>query len=343
MALATWSAMVRLKDVAYLAGYDISTVSKVLNDENFHASAEARSRILKAAEDLGYQPNLLARGLRTHRSGAVLMALPRIDNPVIPALTEGAERAAQKLDQDLLAYKFPLTGGTKPLLRLVTQGRADGILMVDDLPDDDFLVTAKARRVPIVTLNRQEIETVPSVILDDAAGFSVQASYIRGLGHERIVFVAVHPSSRVSQFCQATFLDTCEANGVPLRDDHLLSCKYDGSDAHIAVQQILALKPRPTAVATGSLVMAMRVIQGLVEAGVKVPQEMSVIGYHDSTMGEWSHPKTTTIRMPSVEQGMRGVERLYEMISGQEGAMQEVISTPIMVVERGSCAKAPRR
>lgn len=335
--------MVRLKDVAYLAGYDISTVSKVLNDENFHASAEARQRIMSAAKELGYQPNLLARGLRTHRSGAIVMAFPRIDNLVFPALTAGAEAATIRLEQDLLAYKFPQSGGTKALLKLVLQGRADGILIVDDVPDADFLPEAKSRRVPIVMLNRQDDPSFPSVVLDDGAGFSIQASYLCGLGHRRIVFVAVHPSSQVSRFCLATFADTCEAKGVALTDNDILRCSYDGSDAHSAVEAILAMRPRPTAVATASLMIAMRIIQGLSEAGLRIPRDISVIGYHDSPVAELSNPKTTTIRMPSVEQGTRGVERLVEAISGKEGAVEEVVSTPIMVVERGSCAQAPRR
>lgn len=335
--------MVRLKDVAYLAGYDISTVSKVLQGGKIHASEEARQRILKAANELGYRPNLAARALRTRRSGAIIVAFSQFGNPILPALTQGAEEAATRLGQALLVYKYPEVGATEALLNLVMQGRADGILMSDDLPDETFLPKAAESKVPIVTLNRQYGEVMPSVVLDDEEGFSVQASYLLGLGHTRIAFVAVHPESQTSQFCLAAFLETCAAAGNPLGDDQIFSCFYDGSDAQQAIRAILAMNPRPTAIATGSLVTAMRIIQGLAEAGVKVPQEMSVIGYHDSPMAEWSTPQATTIRMPSVEQGIRGVERLNALIAEEAGDMQEIVSTPIMVVERGSCGRVSKR
>ena len=335
--------MVRLKDVAYLAGYDISTVSKVLQGGKIQASEEARQRILKAANELGYRPNLAARALRTRRSGAIVVAFSKFGNPVHPALIQGAEEAATRLGQALLVYKFPEFGATEALLNLVRQGRADGILMSDDLPDATFLDVAAESKVPIVTFNRQYGEVMPSVVLDDEAGFSVQASYLLGLGHTKIVFVAVHPESQVSQFCLNAFLDTCAMAGNPLAECQILSSFYDGSDVPQVIRAILSMKPRPTAIATGSLVTAMRIVQGLVDAGIKVPQEMSIIGYHDSLMGEWSAPQTTTIRMPSTEQGVRGVERLCALIAEEPGEMQEVVSTPIMVVERGSCGRVSKR
>lgn len=332
-------SMVRLKDVAYLAGYDISTVSKVLQGGNIHVSAEARERITKAAAELGYRPNLLARGLRTRRTGAVVLGFPRFDNPVYPALTAGAEEAAESLGIALFAYKFPERNAAESLLNLVRQGRADGILLADDLPVPDFLSVARENNVPVVTLNRQHGEGSVSVVLDDEAGFSVQASYLAGLGHERIAFVAVHPESTASSFCRATFLDTLESLGRPIDEKYILGGSFDGSDWRLTLQELLKLDPLPTAVATGSMSMAMRLIQGLVTAGVKVPEEISVIGYHDTAQAEWTTPGATTIRMPSYEQGKKGVERLYALINGDLGDQQQVISSPIMVVERGSCAK----
>ncbi len=331
--------MVRLKDVAYLAGYDISTVSKVLQGGNIHVSAEARERITKAAAELGYRPNLMARGLRTRRTGAIVLGFPRFDNPVYPALTAGAEEAAETLGVALFAYKFPERNSNDSLLNLVRQGRADGILLADDLPEADFLQLAKANNVPVVTLNRQSGEEAVSVVLDDEAGFSVQASYLAGLGHERIAFVAVHPESIASGFCRATFLDTLESLGKKVDERYILSGNFDGTDSSLTLQELLKLDPLPTAVATGSMTMAMRLIQGLVSHGIKVPEQISVIGYHDTHQADWITPGATTIRMPSYEQGRRGVERLYGLINGEKGEQQEIVSSPIMVVERGSCSR----
>lgn len=334
--------MVRLKDVAYLAGYDISTVSKVLQGGNIHASEEARERIFKAARELGYRPNLAARALRKGRTGAVVLAFPGLSGAVYPELTRGAEAAAQALGVALFAYKFPESNAAEALLDLVNHGRADGIILADDLPCPDFIELASNQNVPVITLNRYEAADATSVILDDETGFSIQASYLRGLGHQNIAFVAVHPESESTIFCCETFLAQCASTGCPIPDENVFYALFDGSDIGPVLAEILKLNPRPTAIATGSLVTALRIIQGLGAAGIKVPEEISVIGYHDSPMAEWSTPQTTSVRMPSFQQGQRAVYRLLSLIQNEKAEQTELISNPIMVVERGSCARAPQ-
>lgn len=329
--------MVRLKDVAYQAGYDISTVSKVLQGGNIHVSAEARERITKAAAELGYRPNLMARGLRTRKAGAVVLGFPCLDHPMYPAITEGAEQAATELGLALFAYKFPPEGAANALLDLVRQGRADGIILASEVPDCDFVKLAIESRVPVITLNEYSTDPTLSVVLDDAAGFALQATYLAGLGHTRIAYVGVHPESTGSRSCEESFKESLRKQGVLIDPSYIFGGSFGGDNASEVVDHILKLEQRPTAIATASLTMGTRIIRELSTRGVDVPNQINVIGYHDSKQAEWTTPSVTTVRMPSVVQGRCAVERLFAVLNSQKSLAAEVISEPIEVVERESC------
>lgn len=329
--------MVRLKDVAYLAGYDISTVSKVLQGGNIHVSREAREQITKAATELGYRPNLLARGLRTRRAGAIVLGFPCLDHPMYPAITEGAEQAAEELGLALFAYKFPPQNAANSLLDLVRQGRADGIILASEVPDCDFVQLATQNAVKVITLNDYPENPSVSVILDDAAGFRTQAAYLADLGHREIVFIGIQPETPASRTWVESFRGQLGQLGLLLRDDQILFGDFEGENAPELVEKVLVLDPRPTAIATASLAMGARIIRELSRRGFSVPSEISVIGYHDSKQAEWNNPSITTVKMPSFVQGKVAVQRLFAILNSEEAGTGEVVAAPIEVTQRESC------
>lgn len=333
------SDMVRLKDVAYEAGYDISTVSKVLQGGNIHVSKEARDRITKAAEKLGYRPNLMARGLRTRKAGAIVLGLPRLDRMIFPLVSAGAEQAARELGLVLFVFKYPETGADEVLLDLVRQGRADGIILSGDIPDVDFHAKANCDGVPVVTLNRSESSLDTSVVLDDEAGFAAQASYLADLGHRNIVLIGGRQRDRTTEVCEDAFRSALNCRGIVLEPDQIIRAEFDGSDIEQTAAQVLSLNPRPTAVATANLMMAVRLIRALSCSGVRVPEEISVIGYHDSALAELVTPAVTTVRMPSCEQGQLGVQRLFELMQNPDQPLGETVCSSGFVVERDSCRR----
>ena len=324
--------MATLRDIAKAVGVDISTVSKVLQGAPIRVSDERRSAILRVAEEMKYRPNMVARGLRLGRSGAIAMPVPSTANYLYPEIIGGAEDAAERLGYVLFVLKQSASDPLGRVLNIVDQGRVDGLIFADDAPTPEFLDALSEHRVPFISLNKGSDTDRNCVTLDDRSGFAKQAAYLSELGHRKVAFVRVTPISFTSEFCLGAFEERLEPSWV-------WECGFFGDGVESVADRYMA-SDRPTAIATASVVVAARLVQSLLSRGVRVPEDVSVIGYHDSPIAQWPPPGVTTVRMPSREQGCRAVEALRELIETGSFA-GETISSPPEIVERGSCT-APR-
>ncbi|MGV3614695.1 MAG: LacI family DNA-binding transcriptional regulator [Fimbriimonas sp.] len=327
--------MVTLKDIAHRIGVDISTVSKVLQGAPIRVSAEKRDLILRTAREMNYRPNTVARSLRLGKSGAIAMVVPSTTNYLYPEIIAGAEEAADAHGTILFLVKQSLENPLRQLASVVGQGRVDGLLFADDIPEGDFLPQLREQGIPFVSLNRTG-DTERYVTLDDQAGFAAQAAYLHGLGHRCVVFVAVRPQSFVARACEGYFRSRWAEEGGDPDAVSTVTCDFGGECCEETADRILSLRPRPTAVATASVIVAARLVDILRRRGVAVPGDISVVGYHDSPAATWPPPGVNTVKMPSRQQGARGVERLLEVIDGLsfEG---EVLADAPQVLDRGTC------
>ncbi len=334
--------MATLRDVATRAGVDVSTASKVLGGGKIRVAEATRTRIVAAARALDYTPNAYAQGLRLRRKGALAMAVRNTTNHVFPEIVEGAEEAAERLGTSLFLVKQPGSDHADRLLSAIRQGRMDGWIFADEAPCEGFFEELLALGIPFVTLNRFRAGPGPYVCLDDEAGFRVQAERIVAQGHRRVAFVEVEPASYVSRLCRHSFMKRMAGLFLPLAPSHIVGGSFEGQDAERVAEAILGMRPRPTAVACGSMQMAARLIEALVARGVRVPEDVGVVGYHDPPTAHASRPPLTTVRMPSREQGRRAVERLSATIDGTGGAFEgEVVGGEPEFVVRGSLVPPP--
>lgn len=329
--------MVTLRTIAERCGVNVSTVSRVIHGREIRVTDETRQRILDAARTLNYRPNALARSLRLRRSGAIAMALRDTSNIVYPEIIEGAQGVAEKNGTCLFLIKY--SGGETAgasLIALVQEGRVDGILW-DELPYPAFSQELLDAGIPFVCLNGYAGVEAQSVTLDDRQGFRKQADYLADLGHRRIGYVGVEPQSSVSVLCRETFLGALNEKGITVDPAHIWHCRFEGDDTDFVARQ-LTRTDRPTAVATASLLAAKRLCHFLRKEGVRVPEDISVIGYHDGPDAEWNDPSLTTVRMPSREQGSIGVQALIDLIGGRPFEPRIVAGQP-EIVERESCRR----
>ena len=329
--------MATLRDVATRAGVDVSTASKVLGGGKIRVADSTRTRIVAAARALDYTPNPYAQGLRLRRKGAIAMTVRHTTNYILPEIVEGAEEAAERLGTNLFLVKQPEALHADRLLAVIRQGRMDGWIFADEAPCEGFFDELVVLGVPFVTLNRFGPGSGPFVCLDDEAGFRVQADQIVAQGHRRIAFVEVQPASYISRLCRHSFIKRMSGLYLPLPPTHVLSGGFEGEDAERVADEILRLRPRPTAIACGSMQAAKGLIEALVARGVQIPEEMGVVGYHDPPTALASRPPLTTVRMPSRTQGLRAVERLMEMLDGTLTEFDgEVVEDAPAFVTRGS-------
>jgi LacI family transcriptional regulator len=328
--------MVTLRNIAEKCGVDISTVSKIIHGGEICVTEETRQRVMAAAKELNYRPNALARSLRLRRSGAIVMALRDTSNFVYPEIIQGAQEAAEQLGTCLFLLKYS-SGDTaaESLITLVQEGRVDGILW-DDMPYRAFSRQLIEAGVPFVCLNGYADVEERSVTLDDRQGFRMQAEYLADLGHKRIGFIGVEPKSSVSVLCREAFCLALKERGIELMPRHIWHCQFQGDDVWKVAQDLQA-PDRPTAVAAASIVTAKRLCKHLAKGGIRVPEEVSVIGYHDGPDADWNSPSLTTVKMPSREQGAVAVHCLVDLLKTGTFESRVVKGRP-QIVERESCA-----
>lgn len=334
--------MTNLKDVAYRSGCDVATVSRVLQGSGTDVPAPERERILQAAAELGYWPEFIAKELAADCQAAIAI-IGNEDTSLDPLLLKGIRDGCREIGADLLQVVVSGSHPSAAGASLVLNGRADGVIIADPDPSSQVLAELKRRAIPAISLSRMGDNLVSSVVVDEPAAFAAQARYLLELGHSSIAYASQEPESSCMSLRRQAFSAVMHQHGLVLPPSRCFAAPDPAWGGEDLARSILALKPRATAVACTSADLAARLIHELQKLGASVPKDISVIGYGDSERAEWVSPGATTVRMPVTEQGRRAVKRLYLQIC-QEGqpVLGEVLSNPVTIMERGSCARPCR-
>lgn len=312
-----------LSDVARAADVDTSTASRVLNGDPRHrAGAGTRERVLAAAKALGYQPNPLARGLRTARSSTLGIAVPQLENPVFPEIILGAERAARERGYALLISHSDDAGGdARHYEHLARVSRVDGLL-VATLEDDKRLARSLARAaVPFVVLNRKLAEAGNHVVFDNVAAARMATEHLLALGHRRIAHLAGSAGGYNGVRRLAGYRAALEAAGVAFDPSLVTESGYTFGGGERALHALMDRGRPPTAAVTSTILAAAGALKGLHARSIRVPQELSIVGIHDAAIAEMLHPPLTTVRLPLREMGARATHALIDLIERKSEAV----------------------
>lgn len=329
-----------LRDVAQLAGVDVSTVSRVLTGNlQQRVSSETRTRILEAAKALDYQPNALARGLRTSRTATLGIVVPQLDNPVFSSAIRGAELAAGRLAYSLLiAHRDSGQRIGGAYRRLAETHRVDGLLVASLDSDRDLLVELRGTGVPFVLMNRQAAGAANAVVLDNERAARMAVGHLVGLGHRRIAHLAGRLEGYNGQGRLAGFRAALAEAGLDPQSAPVEPAGYSVEGGAAAMQRLLASgEPQPTAVFAASLISATGALGVLHAAGIAVPGGMSVVALHDAPVASMVYPALTTVRTPTQEMGEKAAEMLIGLIRG-EASGGTIVLPPDDLVVRASTA-----
>jgi len=330
-----------LRDVARQAGVDPSIVSRVLNqDPRLSVRAETRARILDAAGRLAYQPNGLARGLRLRRTKTLAMLIPDITNPIYATIIRGAEQAA-------LAHGYNLflcnTGDAAErelnAIRSVAEKTVDGVLIATARHEDDLTATLTAVRLPYVLVNRRAPGAAYSVTTDDVAGARLGVEHLVALGHRRIAHITGTLGTDTAQRRLEGYRRALRAAVLP---DAMVvegGFRYDAGFA--AMQRLLRSTLRPTAVFVANIVAALGALRAMKDAGIAVPGEISLMGFHDILAAEQVDPAITTVRMPLDSMGRQAADLLLETLAGHEPPIRHNVIQGAELLVRKSTAALP--
>lgn len=337
--------MASITDVARHAGVSPSVVSRLLNNDPTLRIREAtRTRILQAVEKLDYAPNQAARALRRSQVGALGLAVPDMHNPVYAAILEGARPAATEHGYVLMLTDLDdLASDTTMSRRLVRGGAIDGLLLQRDSPTAIRVIDRiTSNRIPVVVLNERVRAPVSGVAVDDRAAARLATRHLLELGHIRIAHLRVRGQNSRSRDRQAGWRDAMtEAGLVP--GEELLG--HGGAVPESGFRGLLALleQPRPpTAVYVGSVLAAIGALAAARHAGLRVPDDLSIVGHHDTWVADHLEPPLTVVRLPLETMGREAVNLLVDLIEGKP-ARQVLVSSPAPeIVLRSSTAPPPR-
>jgi len=331
-----------LKDVAARAGVSFQTASKALNGHPRVVSDRTRARILRAADELGYVPNALARGLVSQASGTIGILVDDFADPALSQFVKAAERAAGA--QGHAALIVTAQRGSDPALavRKMEEQRVGGILVIaPSLEEDERLGVALRRRLPAVSVNHVHGGGIPLVGSDHAATGALAAEHLTGLGHRRIGTVTGLRGRRVVRSRHRGFRDSLRQTGQHLPRRLVAEADWTSAGGHAATHRLLEAEPRVTAVFVQSDGMALGALHALRERGRHVPDDCSVVGCDDLEVTPYLWPPLTTVHVPFEQTGEQAADLLLRRMRGETTARQILLPTHLVV--RHSTAPARER
>lgn len=338
---------VGIKDVAAAAGVSATTVSHILNEvEGKRINPETRSRVLRAADQLGYAPNGLARGLRLRRSNTIGFVSDHIaTTPFAGRIILGAQEAAAK--QGLLLLMLN-TGGDRDLERseieLLLQRQVDGVLYaamshrVFDMPD-------ALRDVPTVLLDAQAADrSAPAVVPDEVSGGYTAVRELIEHGHRRIGFLTDSEDIPATHGRLEGYRRALAEAGIAFDPELVTAELCDSAGGYVAARRLLKLESRPSALFCFNDRMAMGAYRAAAELGLAIPHDLSVIGFDNQDLiCDGLVPTLTTVELPHYEMGARAVSLLLALIDAAETRPSYPIEPELLLcplVRRSSVAQS---
>ncbi|MBP1134013.1 LacI family transcriptional regulator [Arthrobacter sp. PvP023] len=315
-----------IKDVAAAAGVSITTVSQVLNNVAYaRVGAETRDRVHEAARRLGYGPNRLAQALRTRRSGVIGMICESFAAASdTGSVILGSEEAARRRGYNIMVITSAGTDSEEVResgVAALLDRRVDGIVYAatDRGP---LRLPAGLAGVPAVLVDAADTgRSVPSVVLGREAGARTAVQYLVDAGHTRIGMVTTIDDVPATDFRLRAFKDTLTHAGLEFRAELVQSGRPDAAGGHQAALRLLQLEDPPTAVFCFNDPMAMGLYRAASELGVRIPDDLSVVGFgNQEPIAENLDPALTTVRLPHHAMGAWATEHLIDAIEGDASA-----------------------
>lgn len=329
---------VTIDDVATLAGVHKGTVSRALNTLTSHqVNAATVRRIQRAAKQLGYVPNVMARGLRTNSSMTIGVIVPDLTNPVFPPILRGIE---DQLSEHGYTALIANTDGKDAVelaaFESLLARRVDGFILATGHTDHPLLASAHQRGVRVVLVNRGSAEVAyPSVTADDASGTAAAVEHLFQLGHRDYLHIAGPPNFSTSRMRRDAFTNTMARHAGAGYD--IVEATMFSVDAGFAAMNA-ALDSgdfRATAVVAANDLLALGVTRALRQRGIDCPGEVSVVGFNDIPFAEDFDPPLTTIRIPHHRMGYESAKLLLQGIAAGEQSPVGIV-LPVSLIVRGS-------
>jgi LacI family transcriptional regulator len=333
MALAT------IKDIARRVGVSPSVVSRALNNK-YGVKEATRQAIAEAAKEMGYHPNVAARSLVTRRSQTIGVIIPDISEPFYSRVIKGMQYIADEAGYTLLfSNSYESLEQSKVVQKMVDGQRVDGLIIVgSSRAERDYISSLTAKGTPFVVIERHFSDLNMNCIwVDNVVGGYIATKHLIECGHRRIAHITGDLSFEVAADRVKGYRKALDEAGIPYSPKLVLPGSFVWQDGYAAMKQLLSDTPRCTAVFAGNDSMAYGALQAIAEAGLSVPQDISVVGFDDLEFSSLTNPPLTTVRQPRYEMGRDAMRLLLaRMDAGNQGDGMKICYPPEMVVRRST-------
>jgi len=337
---ARGSKRVTMRQIAARARVSVGTVSHVINN-SAGVRPEVRKRVLDAIERLGYQPSLLARGLRRNQTTILGMIIPDISNPFFPLVVRGVEDIAYQNSYRLMLCNTDNDAQKEQVyFDELRAYRMAGLIVIPSA--DSRLVpmaAASGGEIPVICLDRcPEGWKGDTVTVDNAEGAYQAARYLLELGHRRIATIAgqLHVTSGVERL--KGFKRALREAGVSIAQEYIQEGRFDRLSGYEKGLMLLQFSPRPTAIVAANDLVALGVLAALREMGLRCPEDVSLVGFDDQEIASFTNPALTTVAQPAYQMGARAAALLFERLRGEDVAAQQVVMKATLRVRDSAAA-----
>lgn len=328
--------MTTIHDVARRAGVSAATVSRWLAGQQVRSADAVRH----AVEELEYRPNASAQSLKTGRRGTVGVVVPDITNPFFSAVVKGLERAIPDGRFRMLLASSDESADREAEILADLNGRVDGFVLAPANEQDRSPLKLRQAGVPVVLLDREVTggELYDVVLVDNVGGARAAAGHLVGLGHRRIGMINGPDDTTPGRERRTGFVEGLAEAGVRVDPAHDLTGDFREESGRRLTHRLLDAPTPPTALFTANNQMTIGALKALRDRGVVVPDELSIIGFDDVSLGSLLQPPLTCVTRADEEQGELVMRLLLERLSGGGPKRPQRIVLPTRLEIRGSTA-----
>jgi DNA-binding LacI/PurR family transcriptional regulator len=338
--MARVNKRVTMRQIAARARVSVGTVSHVINS-SAGVREPVRKRVLEAIERLGYQPSLLARGLRRNQTTIIGVIIPDISNPFFPLVVRGVEDIAYQNSYRLMLCNTDNDAEKEQVyFDELRAYRMAGLIVIPSansrlVPQ----VGSSAGEPPVICLDRSpEGWKGDSVTVDNAEGAYQATRHLLELGHRRIATIAgqLHVTSGVERL--KGFKRALREAGINIAPEYIQEGRFDRLSGYEKGLMLLQFSPRPTAIFAANDLVALGVLAALRELGLRCPEDVSLVGFDDLELASFTNPALTTVAQPAYQMGARAAGLLFERLRGEDVPTQHIVMKATLKVRDSAAA-----
>jgi LacI family transcriptional regulator len=325
---------VTIRDVAAQAGVSVATVSKVINGR-YGVAADTMARVNAVINDLGYQASLVAQSLRNHRTNVIGILVADLE-PFSAELLKGAADAIRGSGFEMVVYSAggladDHVGWERRYLSRLSGTLIDGaVLVTPTVVDVNY-------GAPIVAIDPHTGQSgLPTIDSDNLRGGQLATAHLLGLGHRRIAMLSGRPDLESSRLREQGYRQAMAAAGVPVSEDLVLVGGYDAQASAECTRTLLASSDPPTAIFAANDVSAIAAIQAAAGLGLRVPADLSVVGFDNIPESALSTPPLTTVNQPIRQMGERSIQLLLRLMRGDHVEATHITLQTDLVVRQSA-------